>query len=148
MKTTITVEIKTAQKIEALERMKQLHLLDDVIKCFREAGKLFRSEGVQMPGGKRMGVLYWLTDEEEAMVKEWEEQTGNMVYHVIQNRTKYGMLYSFLYVSTDTEEWEMDNEDLKEGCPIAYVKNVDDEDCSEYDGIGIEPLWGALVRTA
>ena len=85
---------------------------------------------------------------EEKMVKEWEKETGNMVYHVIQNRMEFGLCYSFLYVSIYSEEWEMDNEGLKEGVPIVYVKNVDDEDCSEYGSIGIMPLAGGVLRTA
>lgn len=148
MKNLVNLEVKTAQKHEALLRMKKLRLHENVIREFTEDGTLYRSEGARLPNGVRIGILYWLTDDEKEMVREWEEQTGNMVYHVIQNRTEFGMLYSFLYVSTYTDEWEMDNEDLEAGCPVAYVKNVDDEFSSEYGGIGVESKWGALVREA
>lgn len=40
------------------------------------------------------------------MVREWEKETGNMVYHVIKDNTEIGLLYTFLYVSDDTEDWE------------------------------------------
>ena len=148
MKNEITAEVKTAQKHEALLRMKKLNLLDDVIKAFKENDALYRSEGVRLPNGAQMGVLYWLTDEEAKMVKEWEQETGKMVYHVIQNRMIFGMCYSFLYVSAEPEEWEMENENLAAGVPVVYVKNVDDEECSEYGSIGIQKKFGALVRCA
>lgn len=148
MKKEITAEFKAAQKVDALARMKMLHLHEDVIKAFEKDGTLYRSEGARLPDGKRIGILYWLTDEEAKMVKEWEQETGNMVYHVIQNRMVFGMCYSFLYVSTYNEDWEAENEDLAAGAPLVYVKNVDDDFCSEYGSIGIEQKFGALVRCA
>lgn len=148
MKKKITAEFRTAQKVDALVRMKALNLLEDVINAFNKDGTLYRSEGVRLPNGTRMGVLYWLTDEEAKMVKAWEEETGNMVYHVIQNRTGFGTLYSFLYVSTYDEDWEAERADLADGFPLVYVKNVDDDFCSEFGSIGIEQKWGALVRSA
>ena len=45
---------------------------------------------------------------EEAMVREWEKQTGNLVYHVIKSQMIFGLCYSFLYVSADIDEWQWD----------------------------------------
>lgn len=133
-------EIAQAQVTEALLRMKKLDLHENVIKEFYENGKLNLSEHV--------GLLYWLNEQEEKMVREWEEETGNIVYHVIKNHMEFGLCYSFLYVSEDVDEWEMDNECLLQGYPLVYVKNVDDESCSEYGSIGIKPNVGGLMRTA
>ena len=133
-----TTEIRQAQVTEALLRMKKLDLHENVIKEFKESGKLNLSELI--------GMLYWLNDEEEQMVRDWEEKTGNLVYHVIKSHTESDLLYSFLYVSTHPEEWELDDVDLKEGCPVAYTKNVTCDYCSESGHIGIKPSFGGVMR--
>lgn len=142
-------ETKHAQITEALLRMKKLNLLNDAIKQFKERGKLLKSENFYMGSrDNRIPILYDLSDKENEMVRKWEEKTGNIVYHIIQNRMAFGLCYSFLYVSEHTDEWEDDNEDLKEGYPLVYVLNADDDMCSEYGSIGIKPMHGAVLRTA
>lgn len=135
-----TTPIAKEQVKEALKRMKKLKLIDNVVKEFEDEGKLNLSE--------LGGILYWLNDEENAMVRAWEKETGNMVYHVIKNNMEFGLCYSFLYVSPDKEEWERDNEDLEAGYALAYVKNVTCTEYSEYGSIGIKPNFGGLRRTA
>lgn len=135
-----TSEIAQAQVVEALLRMKNLKLHENVINEFKETGKINLSENG--------GILYWLNDEENNMVRQWEKETGNLVYHVIKNNMEFGLCYSFLYVSSYTDEWLNDDEDLKEGYPIVYVKNVTDNTCSEYGSIGIRSNIGGLVRVA
>lgn len=144
-----TTEIAQAQVAEALLRMKRLNLLDEVVEQFKDCGKVLKSENPFIGGtDKRIPILYDLDEKEMAMVREWEKQTGNMVYHVIQNRMAFGLCYSFLYVSKYTDEWESDMEYLTAGVPCAYVLNADDEMCSEYGSIGIKPMFGAVLRTA
>lgn len=133
-------EIRQAQVAEALHRMKTLKLHENVIKEFRENGKLNLSD--------MGGILFWLDESEERMVREWERKTDNIVYHVIKSYFSFGLCYSFLYVSPHQDEWEYDKEDIKAGCPLAYVKNVTCEFCSEYGSIGITSQWGGLDRTA
>ena len=135
-----TSEIAQAQVVEALLRMKNLKLHENVINEFKETGKINLSENG--------GILYWLNEEENKMVRDWEKETGNLVYHVIKNNMEFGLCYSFLYVSPYTDEWLNDDEDLKEGYPIVYVKNVTDNTCSEYGSIGIRSNIGGLVRVA
>ena len=138
-----TDEIAQAQITEALLRMKKLDIHENAINEFLRERKLNLSE----PGfGNKVGVLYWLNDDEQKMIEEWEQETGNVVYHVIKNNTQFGLCYSFLYVSSDPEEWLMDNADLEEGYPFVYVKNVTDDWCSEYGRIGIQSAFGGVVR--
>ena len=141
-KTDFVIE---AQKTEALLRMKKLGIHENAIKEFKECGKINLSEPAW---GNKVGVLYWLNEEEEKMVKEWEEKTGCVVFHVIKNNTSFGLCYSFLYVSQNPEEWEEDDEDLEGGFPYVYVKNVTDDWCSEFGRIGIKPAFGGVVRVA
>ena len=127
-------------KMEALERMQMLHLNEDAIKDFEENDKAWKSE-------TDMGILYWLTEEEEKMVKEFEERTGGIVYHLIHNNYReIGECYSILYVSQHKEEWEMDRYDLNSYYPFVYVQNVTDESLSEFGAIGIRPANSGLVR--
>ena len=136
------MELAQAQRTEALLRMKKLGLHRNAINEFKKEGKLNLSEPAW---GNSIGVLYWLNDEEQKMVKDWEEQTGNVVYHVIKNNTEFGICYSLLYVSKYADEWVLDDNDLTEGEPYAYVT---DGWCSEIGRIGIKPAGGGVVRVA
>lgn len=127
-------------KKEALVRMQMLQLNDDAIKDFEENEKAWKSE-------TNMGILYWLNDEEEKMVKEFEENNNCIVYHLIHNNyLEIGECYSIFYVSQYEDEWEMDRYDIKAYYPFVYVKNIDDETLSEYGSIGIRPVNSGLVR--
>jgi hypothetical protein len=134
------MEIKEKMKNEALERMKSLKLHENVICEFEKEDKLNKSFA--------FGILYWLTEEEKQLVKEWEEETGNLVYHVIENQFEFGHCYSLLYVSKYEEEWEMDRDLIKYNTSYAYVINTDDDMCSELGAIGIVPKIGGIMRTA
>ena len=130
-------QIAQAQVTEALLRMKKLHLHENAVKEFYEEGKLNKSEH---------GILYWLDEKEQNMIKEWEKETGCMVYHVILDEFEFGTCYSFLYVSEYSEEWTEDDKWLEQGCPIAYVMNVTRSDYSEFGSIGIRPAYGGVLR--
>lgn len=131
---------KMKQKQEAMERMKQLRLYPNIIKEFAKEDIVNLSE--------HGGMLYWLNADQKKIVREFEEKYNAVVYHVIHNNTEFGELYSLLYVSEYEKEWEDDKSDLTDGCPIAYVKNIDDDICSEFGSIGIRMQFGGLVRTA
>ena len=144
-----TSELAQAQVVESLLRMKKLNILDEVVKVFAKEGKVLKSENLCVGNREnRIPILYDLDEAEEKLIREWEENSGNMVYHVIKNRMVFGLCYSLMYVSKHTEEWEMDNEDLETGYPLVYVLNADDDMCSEYGSIGIKPMVGGVLRTA
>ena len=132
--------MKAKQRTEALKRMELLKLHENVIDDFKEIALLNQSE--------LGGILYWVEGEMEKNIREWEEKTGNLVYHVIHDYTEFGELLSLLYVSTYEDEWETDREDIQDGYALAYVMNLTDDWCSEYGSIGIRPQWGGVVRTA
>lgn len=127
-------------KEEAISRMLRWGLHPNVVQEFREEDKLNRSENY--------GFLYWLTDEEQQMVREFEQIHNKMVYHVIKTPTSIGMTYNLLYVGEDVGEWILDNDDILQGQQLVYVKNMSVDDCSEFGSIGIErTIAGELVRT-
>lgn len=131
---------KTKQKQEAIERMKMLKLHGNVIREFDKEGIVNLSENG--------GFLFWLDSDQQAIVDDFEKEHNALVYHVIRSFTEFGELYALLYVSKDEDEWEYDREDIQHGIALAYVKNIDDDFCSEFGSIGIKPQFGGLVRTA
>ena len=132
--------MKIKQKQEAIERMKLLNLHGNVIKEFEKEGIVNLSENG--------GLLYWLNSEQQTIVNEFEQKHNALVYHVIHTLTEFGEMYALLYVSEYEDEWSYDKDDIQCGYPLAYVKNVDDDFCSEFGSIGIKPQYGGLVRTA
>ena len=132
-------ELRTKQKAQAVERMKKLGIMEQPVKEFEDEGKLNLSENG--------GLLYYLNEDEQKMVDDFEKENNGLVYHVIKSRTTIGPMYALLYVSEYLEEWKMDMEDLEEGQALAYVVNMDMPDCSEFGTIGIKPSVGGLIRT-
>ena len=131
----VTVE---EAKQEVFKRMKKLNFHPNVLSDFKK-DIINKSELI--------GILYWLNDEEIKAVREFEAENESIVYHVIHQFTNICELYSFLYVKLDDEEWEMDNEGLKQREVLAYVWNKTAPEFSEFGYIGIRPQVGGLVRT-
>lgn len=132
-------KLKIEQKQEAIARMKKLDIYVQAITEFEKENLVNKSE--------HGGILYWLDENEQEMVKEFEEKYGALVYHIIHNYTSFGELYAFLYVSKNKDEWDYDNDDLNHNICLAYVKNLDEDAYSEFGSIGIKSQFGGLVRT-
>jgi len=131
--------LKLEQKQEALNRMRMLDIYSPAIKEFEKENIINKSE--------HGGMLYWLDENEQEFVKEFEEKYNAIVYHIIHNYTEFGELYSLLFVSQHKEEWDWDNEDIKNNIAMVYVKNIDEDAFSEFGSIGIKSQFGGLVRT-
>lgn len=132
----VSMEIK---KAEAIKRMKALGIFPQTIQQFKRENLVSYSE-------PPMGANYWLDDEQKAIVKEFEQEHNALVYFATRSYTKFGKLDSFLFVSDYEEEWEMDNEDIKDGYALAYVYNYDVPDFSEIGSIMVKERFGGLVR--
>ncbi len=133
---------KEQMKQEALARMKLLDLYPYTVRRFDEEGLIYCSWGVSG------GALFLLTDEIREVVEKFENQTGYLVYYVIENHTSIGHMLTLLYVSTEMDEWPAHKQDLQDGCPLAYVENLTYPDCSEFGSVGVKPFNGGVVRTA
>lgn len=59
-------------RMEAVKRLEVLKVHENVLREFKEEEKLNRSE--------RLGILYWLNDEEQAMVKKFDEKNEAVVF--------------------------------------------------------------------
>ena len=131
--------LREKQKQEAIERMKMLKIYSQAIKEFEKENVINVSE--------HGGILFWLDDEQQEMVKRFEEKYNAVVYHIIHNYTEFGELYSLLYVSQNEQEWGYDKDDIKHNIALCYVVNKDEENFSEFGSIGIKSQFGGLVRT-
>ena len=97
---------------------------------------------------EHIGILYWLDDDEKKFVEDFENEHNAVVYHIIKTYTTIGCMLSVFYVSDDEAEWESDREDMKIGEQLCYVKNIDNDDCSEFGYICFQKNCGGLMRTA
>lgn len=122
---------------EAIERMELLNMSKQCIKAFKE-GEVWESEGI--------GALYQCNEEENNLIKEFESKHNCLVYHMIHAKYEFGECYTMMIVTDEESEWKRDKEDLKNGYAFAYVKNIDDEWCSEYGTVGIRQNIGGLIR--
>lgn len=137
-KDLIDAMTRKMMKDEAIRRLQVANLHGKVIYEFRDKDNVLLSYNAW---------LFSLPEEYKQRIKAFEEETQNLVYHVIQSDTAIGKMLSLLYVSPYPEEWHDDMEDLRRRCPLAYVINLDDEYCSEFGSISIADAGGILVRT-
>ncbi len=130
-------------KAEAIQRMRILRFHPMAIKDFEKYGQIgysFHTFG-----------FCFLREQEKDRIRQFEKEHGCLVYYVIDSYASYpkvGRTLSYLYVSSNEEEWAQDRQDLEEGRPMAYVKNVDNRSLSGFNNIEIELRNGGVIRTA
>ena len=132
----VSREIK---KEEAIKRMRAMHIIPDAIKQFK-------NDDVVMVSEPPFGGLYWLNDEEKKMVHEFEQENNALVYLVVRSFTNLGIMDNIFYVSDYQDEWEMENEDLKDHYAFVYVVNHDMPDFSEFGSIAWKSVGGGVLR--
>lgn len=135
---TISVNMRNTMKAEAVKCMGILNLDKRCIKAF-EKGNVWMSSG-------SLGGLYEADDKLKNMIKDVETKHEITVYHVVENMVAGMHCYSMLCVCKYPEEYEMNEEDLKDGYAFSYVLNVDAPDCSEFGTICVKPTFGGLRR--
>lgn len=137
---TISVDMRNTMKAEAVKYMDILKLDKRCIQAFKA-----KKQSVWMSSG-HFGGLYEADEKLKNMIKDVETEHDIIVYHVVENMI-YGMhCYSMLCVCKYPEEYEMNEEDLKDGYAFSYVLNVDAPDCSEFGTICVKPTFGGLHR--
>ena len=139
--------LKEKQKAEALQRMRMLQLMPQVIKDFEKNNKVYYSE---RQNAFFNAILYWLDNDERyvKIINEFEKKHNCLVYHCQLTHMEFGDLLSLLYVSENEEEWEQDKQDLREGYAFSYVANIGCECYNDFGTIGIRPSQGGILRTA
>lgn len=132
----ISMEIK---KMEAVKRMEAMKIFTPAIKQFKKDGRVMVSE-------PPLGGLYWVEDELESLIKKFEEENNALVYLVVRAFTNFGKMDSLLFVGDYEEEWEVENEDIKDGIVFSYTINYDMPDFSEMGSIGYRSIGGGIIR--
>ena len=131
------------QKEVAISAMKSLDIYKPYIKKFEKDGTITLFE--------RFGGYYIDEVQEPELLKkirEFEEETGSLVYAVTHEMFEFGECYSFLIISKYEEEWSMTLEEAKDGYAFSYVWNKTDEYCSEFGTIAVRSFGGGISRIA
>ena len=137
---TISVDMRNTMKAEAVKYMDILKLDKRCIQAFKA-----KKQSVWMSSGP-FGGLYEADDKLKNMIKDVETEHDIIVFHVVENMVMGMHCYSMLCVCKYPEEYEMNEEDLKDGYAFSYVLNVDAPDCSEFGTICVKPTFGGLRR--
>lgn len=127
------------KKTEAIKRMKMMRIIPGAIKQFKDKNQIMVSE-------PPFGGLYWIEDELQITIKEFEEKNNALVYLVVRAFTNLGKMDSLLFVGDYKKDWEMENEDIKDGIVFSYTINYDMPDCSEMGSIGFRSIGGGVLR--
>lgn len=141
-------DLRQLQKTEATHRLQLLEKLykmhPNVLKEFTADETIYYSETISKSFS---GILYWLNNKPEFVkaVKEIEDRYNVYVYHCILSHTEFGDALDMLFVSSASEEWEQELEDLETGYVESYCY-VFDGDSSEFGTIKIKNINGGLVR--
>lgn len=130
-----------------LEILQDMGLWDEVARVWKEKETACVSEARIVFDVCGVNFTFDEMPELKHIKEKFEAEYGYTVYYGIYSNTKCGKMLTLLFVSTYEEEWEDDQNDLKEGYPVAYVWNMEDE-FGEIGSVGIKMANGGLIRTA
>lgn len=123
-------------KKEAIERLKMLNVHKNVLNEFINENKLNKSEGIN-------GSLFWLNNEEQEKVKEYEENWNVLVYHVIKSYTvEFGEIYDLLYITDEKEFWEDERKLLENEIVLTHTLGPFEES----GDIIVKSMNGGVIR--
>lgn len=131
------------KKYEAIKRLIKLRISSDKILAFINDDQ--KSISINP-----FGCNDELNEKYLAIAKEFEKKQNCLVYYAIQSEI-YGFYQAitFLYVSKDKKEWDMDLKDLDHGQACSFVYNETDPGLSEIGYVDFERNdIGGLIRTA
>ena len=132
------------QKEKAIECLQQLDIYKPYIKAFKDKCIVTLFE--------RFGGYYITEDQEPELlnkIKEFEKETGSLVYAVTHELFQFGECYSFLCVSSYEEDWDLTLETNGYTSYVwSYVWNKSDDWCSEYGTIAVKSFGGGIARVS
>lgn len=125
------MDFEEKQRVEVVKRMKLWGVSEQAISQFKD-------DGLVSTADTSLGDCSWLEEGVMGRVRCFEEDENAVVYHVIFSKTEIGYLESYLFVSKYEKEWEDDFKDIEKNQGLAYVRNINYPDCSEFGYIGVE----------
>ncbi len=133
---------KEQRKEVALKALKQLDIYKPYIEGFKDNDQVCFYENFS-------GYWVYQEPEIEAKMKEIEKKYNCTVYAITHEYTEFGECYDFLIVTDYPEEWnEVVCSEGNRHYVFAYVRNKDDEWCSEFGTIGVQSFGGGIRRIA
>lgn len=132
------------QKEKAIECMQKLNIYKPYIQKFEKDNMVTLFEGF---GG------FYINEHQEPellnKIREFEAETGSLVYAVTHEKFEFGECYSFLCISKYEKDWNYSVENTPQGSYVfSYVWNKDDDMCSEYGTIVVVSFGGGIQRIA
>lgn len=128
------------KQMEAVRRMKSMHIMPDAIKLFRDENKVLVSENPY-------GFMYEANEIQAKLIADFEAEHHALVYHAnLVHTRELGDLLSLFYVSNHIEEWEMDRSDLPEHFAFVYTINLSIPEFSEFGMIEFRAVNGGIKR--
>ena len=128
---------KELLKEEAIYRMKQLKIKDEVITIFNSSNKLLCSN---------YGFITEVPPNIIKNINHWEKIYGTLAYHVIYSKLFGYEIYNALSVSNYKEDWIYERGIINDGWAMAYTVNVTKPDYSESGSIKLYNFQGILER--
>lgn len=143
------------QKTEAIQRMRAMQLIPNVIEEFRKKDTINYSERTRLGG-----ILYYIDENNHPewlkLIRQFEKENNALVYHVTHERISTPFetfeTLSFLYVSQYKSEWHIDDEQLlqkkKNGEfeQLVYVRNLTYPELSEIEYAFFKNMSGGIIR--
>ena len=132
------ITMREKQKAAAAKRLELMGIREDVRRRFEEDGTVMLCNNEQ----------YRPVDEETAeAIRKFEREHDATVFLAVRWFTMFGTLDALLFVGKYEEEWESQQNDLKDGYAMSYCINRDYPDCSEMGDIAFRITKdGAIVR--
>ena len=132
------ITMQEKQKDEAVMRMQQMELQEDIWLKFAEDGIVTLCEN---------GQCYPISKELTEDIRRFEQEHEATVFLAVRMSTMLGVLDALLFVGKYEEEWELEREDLEDGYAMTYTINRDYPDCSEMGSISFSVNDdGVIVR--
>ncbi len=139
---TMTYAVKKSElKLQAGKIMEMLGISEHDIEFFKDHNVVKEHDGIK-------ARTICMHEEIEPYVRTYEKETGSVVYAVIHSYTSFGELYAMLIVPKFVEDWDklVIPSDNGRFLVYAYVRNVDNDECSESGYVVVESKNGILSR--
>lgn len=127
-----------SMKEEALVRMEMIRINPEVLFLYKIKQQICCSD---------KGNITEVPDNIMKEIEEWQNEYGNLVYHVIHSNYIYET-YECLSVSCYKEDWEYERELIEDKWVMSHSINITEPSFTESGSIGIQNINGTLLRLA
>ena len=130
--------MREKQNAEAVSRLRQMGIREDVIGAFEKTGTVMLCNNEQFrPADEEMA----------AEIRQFEREHDATVFLAVRMFTVIADLDALLFVGKYEEEWGSERNDLEHGYAMSYSINRDYPECSEMGSIFFRVTKdGAIVR--